>query len=134
MTGAQFVADANNATHNFTPSERKGRETTKCTDGKRHILSKPSDPGKTATLSFPVLQLCLWMWMPWRFIISVSAMFSPSSDSFMFSFWFSALSQTTGCLFLFLVSCALIFLLISSLNFWPSKTYIIQIETQFSEL
>lgn len=41
---SQLVADANNASYNFTPSERMWHETTTCTDGECHTLSKPSYP------------------------------------------------------------------------------------------
>lgn len=41
---SQLVADANNASYNFTPSERMWHETKKYTDGERYTLSKPSYP------------------------------------------------------------------------------------------
>lgn len=93
-----FVADANTASHTTLLHLKENvMKPWNVLVRKSHLLSKSSYPGKTQPLSlFSYLQLYLWMWIPWSFVVSVNTMFSPSSDIFTFLFWFSVLSQATS--------------------------------------
>lgn len=135
MTGVQCVAGANNASHSLSPSKRKCHETVSRADEKMsHTVKALLSRRDTAALPFLILQLCLGIRIPWSLIIIINAMFSLASDSVTFLFWFSVLSHTPSCLFLPLIFCALMFLLIFFLSFSPCTSYIIQVETLFSEL
>ena len=136
MTGVRCVADANDASHHLSPSKWKCRETANCADERTSYTVKALPSRKdTAALSFLILQLYLGIGVPWSLIIIVNAMCSPARDSFHVFIWI--LSAKPDHWLLVPVSkllCSNVFLLIFSLNFWPCKSYISQVETLFSEL